>query len=110
MSLHELGLIQRSKILHYLARSPGFRPPVRGEKKRVEAKQHGERDQNFVSLKIFFADEKFTCPADLHDCRSESGERGEKIPAAIERDDDESGVEDGDVAEKSERIVLTGGK
>src|SRR3984957_610726 len=86
-----------------------FRPPIWADIKRVEAEQHRKRDQDFVSRKIFFTDEKFTDPGDLHDRRPESGKRSEKVPAPVERDEDKSGVEDRDITEKPERIVLAGG-
>ena len=37
-------------------------------------------------------------------------ERGEEMPALVQRDENQSGIENGDVAEEAERIVLTGGK
>ena len=84
--------------------------PVCREIKRVEAEQHGERDEDFVTFKILFALEKFARPADLHERRAECGERGEEMPAAVERDDNQTDVEDGDVAEEAEWIVLAGRK
>ena len=36
------------------------------------------------------------------------GERGEELPAAVERDEDQADVEDGDVSEEAKRVVLAG--
>src|ERR1035437_1483162 len=57
--------------------------PVRRAPQRVEAEQHGERDEDFAALKIFFVLEEFVRPADLHECRAQRRERREKIPAAV---------------------------
>ena len=37
------------------------RPPVRRELEQVETEQHGERDEDFVALEIFFLIRKI-CP------------------------------------------------
>ena len=76
--------------------------------KRVEAQQHRQGNEDFVARKIFFRLKEFVRPANLHEYRSDGAERGEEKPAAIQRHQDEAGVEDGDVAEETERIVHAG--
>ena len=45
----------------------------------------------------------------MHYRGAEGRERGEKEPAAAQGDQDQPGVENGDVAEEAERVVLAGG-
>ena len=100
------GLIGKEMLR--ICRFAKLGPPGADEEERVEAQQHGKRDTNLVAFKIFFGLEKFVRPSDLHDGRAERGQGGEEKPAAVQRNNDQPGVEDGDVTEESKRIVLAG--
>ena len=87
-----------------------FRQPVCHEPERVESQQHGEPYEDFVTGEILFADEKPARPANLQDGCPERSQRGEKMPAAYQRNRDHPGVENRDVTEQTQRIVLAGRK
>ena len=93
-----------------VCRTAKFCGPGRPEIQHVEPEQDGQRDQDFVAFKIFFRLEKLSRPADLHERGPGGSQRGQEIPAAVQRHHDEAGVENGDVAEQTQRIVLAGGK
>jgi len=60
------------------------------------------RAMNILSpAKYFSRTKNFSAQADLHQGGSGGCQRGEEEPAAVQSDDDQAGVENGDVAEQT---------
>ena len=83
-----------------------FRPPGRRQVEHVESEQDGQRNQYLVALEIPFPAEEFARPADLHENGSRCRQRYEKQPAAMERHEDQAGIQNGNVAKEAVGIVL----
>jgi hypothetical protein len=94
----------------FVRQTAKFCGPGRREIKNVESEQNSQRDQDFVAFKIFFRLKKLSRPADLHERGSSGGQRGQEMPAPVQRHHDEAGIENGDITEQTQRIVLAGGK
>ena len=76
----------------------------------METEQDHERGKNLVAVKIFFGNEKLGRPAHQHQNSGSGTEGGQEMPAAVQRDQNQSCIKNGDVAEQAEGIVLSGGK
>ena len=89
---------------------PPLRPPIRRQKECMETQKNPEGGENFIPGKIFLTHKKIPRPAHLEDGRAEGGEGGQEMPAPVEGDDQQAGVQHGDVAKQPEGVVLAGGQ
>lgn len=77
---------------------------------RRQSCNHPHQRIDLVALEILFPREEALRPAGLHERRAQRRHGGQKIPALLEGDQEQPGVQEGDVNKEPEGIVLAAGE
>ncbi len=92
----------------FTARFPSaLRPRHRREKQRLKSGKDCHDNKDFVSSEIFFGNKERRHPGELHKRSSNRAESRERTPPFSLSNPEETDVEQRDIAEESERMILT---